>query len=203
MRIDLPDDPAVIAIAAATGLDEFAVVGRLHRLWGWANRQSRSGHANCVTPSWVDRYVSYPGFAAAVQSAGWLSITEVGIEFPNFERHNGENAKNRALSTERKRKQREASAATSVTQTSRSGHARSVTREEKRRGLNPPPPSLDLDVPSVLQRLAVEAGLPAWDEEAFSHAQGEAWHEYKARTFQLLGIDPKTKQPLAKKEARH
>jgi hypothetical protein len=69
-RIDLPDDPAVIEIAHQLLSDEYAVVGRLVRIWGWANRQSRDGHAPGVTAAWIDRYVAQPGFAAAMQKVG-------------------------------------------------------------------------------------------------------------------------------------
>ena len=51
MRVDLADDPAVISIATATGLDELAVVGRLHRLWSWANRHLTTGAAPSVSES--------------------------------------------------------------------------------------------------------------------------------------------------------
>ena len=55
LRADVHEDPAVIAIAAALGMEEYAVVGRLHKLWSWANRQLADGNAACVTDSWIDR----------------------------------------------------------------------------------------------------------------------------------------------------
>lgn len=101
MRCDLPEDPAVISIAATLGVDEFAVVGRLHRLWAWANKHTTTGNAHGVTSEWVDRYLSTPGFAAAMHSAGWLRIRSGGIDFPNFDRWNSQNAKQRALTARR------------------------------------------------------------------------------------------------------
>ena len=74
VRLDLHDDPAVIAIASAIGLDEDGVVGKLVRLWAWANRQTIDGNAPGVTEMWVDRYVSAPGFAKAMVDAGWLAF---------------------------------------------------------------------------------------------------------------------------------
>jgi ribosome biogenesis GTPase A len=38
--------------------------------------------------------------------AGWLLVDNTGITFPNFDRHNGKRAKDRALAMERKREQR-------------------------------------------------------------------------------------------------
>lgn len=132
MRIDLAEDPAVIGMAEALGLDEFAVVGRLHGLWGWADSQSRDGHARGVTEKWIDRKVQRDGFAAAMVAAGWLLLKDGGIEFPNFDRHNGETAKQRGLATNRKKKSRE-KVTQNVTDESRKERDETATREEKRR----------------------------------------------------------------------
>lgn len=99
MRKDLSTDPAVILIAEATGLDEDSVVGKLHRVWCWADSQLRDGNAASVTKKWIDRYTNVAGFADAMERAGWLEVTEEGIAFPNFDRHNGQPAKARALTS--------------------------------------------------------------------------------------------------------
>lgn len=122
MRLDLAEDPAVMAIADATGLTTFAVVGCLHRLWSWANAQSRDGHASGVTPARLDALVGVTGFAPAMAEAGWLEVSGGGVTFTNFDRWNTQPAKRRILATQRKRLER-----------SRSGCDKSATREEKRR----------------------------------------------------------------------
>jgi hypothetical protein len=132
MRIALADDPAVISIAARLSVDEFEVVGMLHHLWGWADTQSRDGHAPGVTNVWIDRYVRHAGFAEAMVAVGWLGIDGTGVTFPRFDRHNGETAKTRALAAERKRNQR-SKVTEEEEQMSRSERDISVTREEKRR----------------------------------------------------------------------
>jgi hypothetical protein len=101
LRIDLIEDPAVISIAAALSMDEFAVVGRLHHLWGWANRQLENGNATGVTELWIDRYVSATGFAQAMLNAGWLHQRNGGVEFPKFDRWNSQGAKRRILTSRR------------------------------------------------------------------------------------------------------
>lgn len=109
MRVNLPDDPAVIAIAAATGLDVYAVVGRLLKLWGWANEHLVDGRSKDITATWIDHYVALPGFAAAMLNAGWLrSRSGAGVEFPSFDRWNSSSAKKRVLTAERVRKHRNA-----------------------------------------------------------------------------------------------
>jgi hypothetical protein len=125
MRVDLPDDPAVIGIAEQTGCDEDAVIGKLFRLWCWANRQTIDGYATSVTVSWLDRYVGVTGFGNAMVAVGWLSTNDGGIAFPEFDRHNSETAKQRALTSRRMRKKRDASSVTFSEQ------KRTKRREEK------------------------------------------------------------------------
>lgn len=107
MRVDLADDPSVVQIAAMLGVDEDLVVGKLHRLWAWADRQTTDGKAAGITGAWIDRYVYQPGFAEAMVAAGWLKITDSGVSFPNFDRHNGDSTKKRMEAAERKRLSRE------------------------------------------------------------------------------------------------
>jgi hypothetical protein len=141
MRGDLAEDPAVIGIAGRLGAEEDLIVGKLHRLWAWADRQSRDGHAASVTEVWVDRFVGRDGFASAMQAVGWLAVDATGISFPNFERHNGKTAKTRGLSANRQQSRR-ARVTPESREPSRNVRDASVTREEKRREeiLNPPTP---------------------------------------------------------------
>lgn len=125
MRVDLAEDPAVIAIATATGLDEFGVVGRLHKLWSWANAQSRNGHAVGVTKMWIDRVIGVTGFADAMIEAGWLECSEDEISFPKFSVWNEKSAKTRLLAARRQRNAREA-------KKSRKERDKSVTTEQNR-----------------------------------------------------------------------
>jgi hypothetical protein len=112
MRVDLASDPAVIRIRRATGLDADAVVGKLHRLWSWADTHTADGFAAGLDAEWVDEFASVAGFAAAMQDAGWLEASESGVRFANFDRHNGQPAKTRALKKNRMMRSRGAARAT-------------------------------------------------------------------------------------------
>jgi hypothetical protein len=120
MRCDLTEDPSVIAIASATGIDAYGVVGRLHRVWSWASTHTRDGHARMVTASFIDALVSVTSFARAMVNAGWLVIENDGIVFPRFDAHNSKSAKERALNTVR-------------VSLKRAGANRTKARPEKRR----------------------------------------------------------------------
>lgn len=106
MRCDLADDPAVIEMAAAVNLEEDYIVGKLHRLWSWADRQVQNGNVTGVTAEWIDRYLSVPGFAAAMVSAGWLVVESNSVTFPKFDRYFSQSAKQRALTALRVAKHR-------------------------------------------------------------------------------------------------
>lgn len=133
MRTALAHDPAVIAMALDLDKGEFEIVGMLHHVWSWADSQSENGHIKRVTPKWIDRFVHCDGFAKSMEMAKWLSINDDGIEFPNFDRHNGDSAKKRAEDAERKRKSRERMSAEDTPKTSGKKCDQNRTREEKRR----------------------------------------------------------------------
>lgn len=163
MRVDLRADPAVISIANSLKLDEDTVVGKLHLFWSWLDQQTVDGNALGVTAAWLDRYVQRTGFAKALASAGWLTITKAGISAPDFEKHNGETAKQRALTAIRAanfrqnhKGKRNGAGVTNVTEgLKREEKRKEEPRKEKRRELlekrkrreefPPLPPQLDTD----------------------------------------------------------
>jgi hypothetical protein len=107
-----PDKPEIVALADALGIDQDAAFGKCVRLWIWADQQTISGDAISVTESFLDRLTCCPGFASALQKVGWIRVKDGRIALPHFSRHNGETAKNRALSADRMRKKRDASSVT-------------------------------------------------------------------------------------------
>jgi hypothetical protein len=123
-----PDKPEVYGMAEMLGIDADAVVGKLIRVWSWASRNCHAdGVTNVTALSAICRVAGVPNFGQAMQKVGWLSINGDRIEFPNFDRHCTQTAKERALATKRKRNQRG--------KESRNCHAPNVTKTglEKRR----------------------------------------------------------------------
>ena len=131
MRVDISDDPAVIGMSVAMEISEDEVVGKLHRLWSWADKHTIDGKAPAITAKWVDRFLNKLGFAESMQKVGWLRFDETGIVFPQFSKHNGESAKKRAGATSRQRSVRENTAkSTNVTEMSRNVCDISVTKAQ-------------------------------------------------------------------------
>lgn len=106
-----PDKPEVWAMAAKLGIDADAVVGKLVRIWIWADHQTIDGNAQSVTKALLDRCAGVAGFADAMMEAGWLVATPAGVSFVNFDRHNGETAKKRAQTSRRVQRHRAQSGA--------------------------------------------------------------------------------------------
>jgi len=75
MRVDLPEDPAVIAIAAAVNIEEDSVVGKLLRCWRWFSGHTRDGNAHGVTSAWLDRYIGVSGWASRVLCGTIFKLT--------------------------------------------------------------------------------------------------------------------------------
>lgn len=166
MRMDLPDDPSVVSMAAALNVDEDMIVGKLHRLWSWADKHSKGGRVDGVTPMWIDRYVRVDGFSNAMRAAGWLETDDSGVTFPRFERHNGKSAKVRVDSALRQRESR--ARKSSDAPMSQKCHNdvtkpcdKSVTTEEKRTEEKTKDKAAAPPFPPVLDR---EDFRKAWDD---------------------------------------
>ena len=126
-----PDKPEVWQIADRLDIDPDAVVGKLIRVWIWADQQTTGGtcNASSVTKALLDRVAGVTQFCAAMIEAGWLEETETGIEFRNFDRHNGTSAKKRAQGSNRAAAARNRNANV----THEALQKRDQRREEKRR----------------------------------------------------------------------
>lgn len=133
MRVDLRDDPAVFKLAEILNIDELHVVGCLFCFWAWADKHAVDGHVDGATSRLVDKVSMTPGFADAMVSVGWLAIDEAGVSIPNFERHNGESAKERGLKNARQARWRAKRGANVDAAPSTPSPTDAPTREEKRR----------------------------------------------------------------------
>lgn len=136
MRHDLADDPAVIRLADVVQIEEDAVIGKLFRLWSWADRHTHNGHADGVGLRWVDRLARCEGFGAALVRVGWLVEENDGLSFPRFDRHCSDTAKSRALDAKRKAAERACPAP--VQNLSGSEPDRNRTREEEEKNKSIP-----------------------------------------------------------------
>jgi hypothetical protein len=106
MEVTTADKPEVAMMAHKLKCEPDLIVGKLFRIWVWANQNSVDGNAVTVTESFLDRIAHRKGFASAMRTAGWLSGANGALCFPGFERHNGKTAKARAMGNRRVAKHR-------------------------------------------------------------------------------------------------
>jgi hypothetical protein len=173
IRHDLADDPAVIQLSEAVQIEDDAVIGKLFRLWSWADRHTTDGHAAGVGLRWVDRLTRCDGFGAALVRVGWLVEGDGGLSFPRFDRHCSDTAKARALANERQNRMRNAP----VTDPSRSQRDNSVTREEEEKKLPPLP-------------------REGFDKQAWQTLR-RAWNAGKGKAWKPLNPHPKAVERLS------
>lgn len=216
--ITLPDKPEVDMLADLLGMEPDTVVGKLIRVWAWANQHTLDGHAVTVTASGLDRRAHCEGFAAAMRKAGWLEGRDGALTFPRFERHNGQTAKARLLARERKVRERSRSERDEIVT------PRGQRREEK--NINTPP-TREAGEPAVLgasraqgserthlpptaeaaERSVPNAGIPAsflrdaWMQVASRGGKDGAgqtitnWALYVTRRWEREKNDPQPRTP--------
>lgn len=131
MRADLRDDPAVFKLAEILNVDELHVIGCLFCFWTWVDKHAVDGRVDGATSRLVDKVSMTSGFADALVAVGWIQVDESGVTIPNFQRHNGESAKERGLKNARQARWRANNAPVSSVDATPSTKA--STREEKRR----------------------------------------------------------------------
>jgi hypothetical protein len=174
MECTTPDKPEVIRMADLLDLDQDAVLGKLVRLWMWADLQSVDGNALRVTERALDRIVFCPGFAAALRQVGWLKGRDAALQLPNFDRHNGQSAKKRAETNRRvaKHRQKQRARNDDVTQPA----LQKALPEKRREDIKPPSP--DGDVPPWQGETAAPPGNVRFD--------GKRWPKAVGPLFQAL-----------------
>src|SRR3990167_1661691 len=107
-----PDKPEVHQMAERLKIPAEQVLGGLIRIWIWADQQSQTGNALSVTEKTLDRFSCVTGLAGEMREVGWLNGKEGAFTLPNFDRHNGKTAKNRALTNSRVKRKRNADTVT-------------------------------------------------------------------------------------------
>ena len=171
------DKPEIFQIADMLDMDPDEAFGKCVRFWIWADQQSRNGHALNVTKKYLDRVCHRDGFTDALEKVGWLQRDGDTFDVPNFDRHNGKTAKQRALATKRKQNERSKCHDASVTKT------RPEKRREEKEKINKKkvsfvPPSVS-EVQGYIQEYSKKkAGWPVrpFDADSFvDHYESNGW----------------------------
>lgn len=158
MKHDLNGSPKVWQIEQATGLDSYAVIGRLHKVWSWADNQTDGG-ASPVTFAFIDRLIEHEGFAQAMANVGWLEQMDDGIFFPNFGDHNGQTAKRRAKESARKGQKRGSAQSVRKVSASHADKVRNTEQDRTEQNTTAPPPLAPSPQSQLANAAAAAAGV--------------------------------------------
>lgn len=158
IEVALPQKPEVWQMAGMLGIDPDSVVGKLLKVWAWFDAHTENGDAFGVTFVMVDSIAGRNGFGEAMALCGWLEQNGSLLRLPNFDRHNGKTAKNRALTAKRMASMRNKSDDESDAADVTSASAREEKRREdqKRMSSDKPPTDIDARLAQVTDE-AVEA----------------------------------------------
>lgn len=138
------DKPEIFQMAEELNMDSELVFAKLVRVWIWFDQHSTDGNAPVTLRALLDRKAGVTDFAKAMQEVGWLEEIEVDgkkmLHLPNFDRHVGQSAKKRALTSRRQSKFKEKKHnsnskgnADSVIKVTPDASEKALPREEKRR----------------------------------------------------------------------
>lgn len=144
LRNDIFDDPDVMIMSDILDIDCPTCVGHLCLFWSWIGRHTSDGCRIQLSKKMINRKIGIENFCETLEKIGWLDGEDMDLSIPNFERHNGNSAKARALESEAKRIRRSMSPNVNVDSLAGSvnknvGHVSDKidhgcrTREEKRR----------------------------------------------------------------------
>ena len=95
--------PEVMAIARSLKITPLHAAAACMLVWEWAEDTTEDGIIKDIELADVSFAAGVPGIAESMEVAGWINDHSDGISFPNWDRHNSEPAKTRALDALRKR----------------------------------------------------------------------------------------------------
>ena len=104
VQTNLRTSPKLVRIASGLKWTPVQALGAIVNSWMIADEHAtESGLLEGLTFFDLDAMISCPGLSEAMANVGWLKETSKGVQFVNYEEHNGSTAKSRAR--EQKRKQ--------------------------------------------------------------------------------------------------
>lgn len=143
------DKPEVLELSELLHVSQGDALLLCLRFWVWLDEQSRDGRRLRVSKLSLDALIKCPGFSNSMIRVSWLGEDSEGLFIPNFDKHNGETSKKRALKNQRQSKWRQNGDATVDADVDASRSTKLSTREEKRR---------DKDISPKRELLAVPDG---------------------------------------------
>jgi hypothetical protein len=170
----LDDDPRVIRMVARLRNADVTlgsrapllVIGALVKFWWYADTHIRQDDTLDLSPSEIDEMVGLPGFCDLLPECWLRQVDGNCVELPDFQKHNGVEAKKRAVTQKRVSRHRNAASVTpALPDQTRPDHKIDV----------------ELDSTPVVETNGKHAAaVPGDVEQVFEHWQ-EVWGKRKAQ----------------------
>lgn len=101
IRSHLANHPKVLRVACALKVHPSRVLGCLVYIWSVADLHADGEYLPHMTTEVLDQMVDLPGLSNQLILVDWMRIQEDGLYLPNYQEHNGANAKRRAEQSKR------------------------------------------------------------------------------------------------------
>jgi len=167
VRTALLAHPKVVTLALRLGVTKSNALGALVALWCCADEHADDGTLVGATKEAIDAIADLPGFADALESVGWLTLTDDGAQLPRYQEHNGKTAKDRAQAQKRVAKAR-----ARVTLPLRTSVTRGEERREEKNTKDTPP------TPQGGERAPLAAKSQPESKPAYPEAFERFWAAY-------------------------
>ena len=105
--VDTPFKAAITNAARELGCTRGDAFLAWFRLYSWLDEQTADGRLPGIMPEDLDGVAGRQGLAASLARSGWLTFRDGGCVVVNWDEHNGQNAKRRAMDAKRKNAIRE------------------------------------------------------------------------------------------------
>lgn len=130
IRSHLANHPKVLRISCALKVHPSRILGCLVYIWSVADMHADGECLPHMTTEVLDQMVDLPGLSDQLIRVDWMRVQDDGLYLPNYQEHNGANAKRRALEAKRKGSVREVSASDADNMRTTCGHDADVRRNE-------------------------------------------------------------------------
>jgi len=101
-----PDKPEIRQISRLCKCDKPKAFFAFFKFFSWLDEETPNGNVEFLTKPDADEIAGLIGFGDAIEAVHWVEFSDHGAMVLNWDRHNGQGAKNRVLIAEKKRRQR-------------------------------------------------------------------------------------------------
>ena len=103
VRSNLRTSPKVVIVASQLSVTPITALGAICTAWMLADEHANEhGLLKDIDLNALDAMIGIGGLGDAMAKVGWVKETSKGVQFVNYEKHNGSTAKSRAREQQRK-----------------------------------------------------------------------------------------------------